>query len=286
MKIMVMGPTHAMSGALGWLAGTAVLGATYSAFQSHSLPVIAMGTLITAGAALAPDIDSHSSTIVNSFGAAGKVTHKGVNALSVTVYNATATRRDKPRENGHRTLFHTTFMAILAGLATAFLTSLSGTVEIFDKTFAWGQISALAIMFIFTHLALAGLFEKQIKKGRRKYGPYVMMLVSLAVTLTTATLLPENDTYGWLGLAVGLGWFIHLLGDAITKMGVPLLFPFTWHKKRWWDVTLPSFLRITAGGTFEKVILLPVLTIATVLYLLYVIPFTHEAFLDVFPFLK
>lgn len=80
-------------------------------------------------------------------------------------------------------------------------------------------------------------------------------------------LLPENETYGWLGLAVGVGWFAHLLGDAITKMGVPLAFPFKIRGKRWWDVTLPAFLRIRAGGTFEKAVLLPFCTIATLVLL-------------------
>lgn len=269
---MVMGPTHAMSGAAGWLAGTAVAGAAIGGFQSGSLPVLLMGTMVTAGAALAPDIDSHSSTVVNSFGVIGKGAHHAANGASVSVYNATRSRYDKPRTNGHRTLFHTGVVAIGAGLLTSFLGSISATVDIMGKTFTWGQVFSLVIMFIFTHLALAGLFEKQVKSARKKYGPYLMMLASAVLTLITAKFLPENNTYGWLGLAVGLGWFIHLLGDAITKMGVPVVFPIKIKGKRWWDVTLPSMLRITAGGKFEKVILLPALTVATAVLLFFAIP--------------
>lgn len=259
---MVMGPTHAMSGAAGWLAASTAVGASFATFHPGSVPVLALGTMVTAGAALAPDIDSHSSTVVNSFGFLGRRGHDFANAMSVSVHSATRTRYDKRVEGGHRTLFHTGLFAIGAGLAVSGLASISANVEIMGKMFTWGQVFSLFIMFIFTHLAFAGLFESKVRNARRKYGPYVMMAGSAAFTLVAATLLPENETYGWLGLAVGLGWFIHLLGDAITKMGVPVLFPIKIRGKRWWDVTLPAFMRIRAGGTFEKVVLLPLLTVA------------------------
>lgn len=280
---MVMGPTHAMSGAAVWLAGATLAGTTVASFTTDSLPVLLMGTVITAGAALGPDIDSHSSTIVNSFGAAGKAAHAGVNTMSVAVYDATKTRKDQNRNNGHRTLFHTPLMAIVLGVLVALGSSMGGSMEIAGHAYSYGQIFSLVTMFIFLHIALAGLFEKQIKNARRKYGPYIMMLVSAVITFVTAAFLPENGTYAWLGFSVGLGWFMHLMGDAITKMGVPLLFPIKFHGKRWWDVTLPSFMRIKAGGTFEYVVLLPLLTVLTVALLLWNVPTTHDIVANLLP---
>lgn len=99
-----------------------------------------------------------------------------------------------------------------------------------------------------------------------------MMVASLIISAGIFYALPPDENYLWLGAAVSFGWFMHLLGDMITKMGVPILFPIPIKGKRWWDVTLPSALRIRAGGTFEKAVLLPGLTIITVVLFIYNIP--------------
>lgn len=257
----MMGPSHAMSGAVAYLGIASYGGSIAGYFATQDPAVLVMGTLVTAGAALAPDIDSHSSTITSSFGIFGKLGHQVVNALSLTVYNGTRTRYDANKGNGHRTFFHTTFLAIIAGIVVAFFSALGGEVTILDKDYTWGQVASILTMFIFTHLALAGLFEP-MRKARRKYGPYVMMLASLGITVTIAAFMPEDSNYPWLGACVTLGWIMHLLGDMITKMGVPMAFPFKIRGKRWWDVTLPSAFRITAGGGFEKGVIVPALTIA------------------------
>lgn len=266
----MMGPSHAMSGAVAYL-GIASLGSSVTAtgyFITDEPAVILMGTLVTAGAALAPDLDSHSSTITKSFGIFGKVGHEAINALSMMVYNGTRTKYDQNKGNGHRTLFHTGLFAIIAGIFTAFFSSIGGDVSLFGHDYTWGQMASLFTMFIFTHLALAGLFEP-MRKARKKYGPYVMMLASLGITVAIATFIDDSANYPWLGACVALGWFMHLLGDLITKMGVPLLFPIKIHGKRWWDVTLPTFMRIKAGGAFEMAVIVPLLTV-----LLFVFSFT------------
>lgn len=282
---MVMGPTHAMSGAGAWLAGVTFSSAIMTSMGVTDPTVYFLGAMIAGGAALAPDIDSHSSTVVNSFGIMGKVFHRIANSMSLTVYHATRTRKDGDRNNGHRTLFHTPIMAIFISLIVALSTSLKHTVTIFDKVFSLGQLSALFVLFIFLHLAMAGIFEKKIKSARRKYGPYVMLAFSAVVTVIIASLMPSGETYAWLGFAVGFGWFMHLLGDMITKMGVPLLFPIKFRGKRWWDVTLPTALRIKAGGDFEKYFLMPYLTLATTLLAIYAIPWVTESFSNPFSLL-
>lgn len=268
---MVMGPTHAMSGAAFWLTASA-LGTSIAALNTSSLPVILLGTAVCAGAALAPDIDSGRSTVVNSFGALGRIGYHLANGASVSVHSATRTKYDREVSNGHRTLFHTLAMALLVGGLVSLGSSLPGTVEIFGKVFPTGQLFSLIVMGLFLHLALAGLFEKQVKKYRKKFGPYVLMASSAAITIPIAFILPENEKYQWLGIAVGLGWMMHILGDAITKMGSPVLWPLKIKGKRWYDVALPSFLRITAGGRFEKAVLLPVLTVITSVALIWHIP--------------
>lgn len=268
---MVMGPTHAMSGAAFALTASA-FGATVFSFADMPLPVVILWTIVCAGAALAPDIDSYTSTVVNSFGVLGRLGHNLANGISLTVHETTRTKYDKPKNNGHRTFFHTIAMGVIVGLLVSAGSSLPGTVTILDKNFATGQLFSVFVMGLFLHLALAGLFEKQIKKARKKYGPYILMGTSALTAVGIAYLLPEDENYSWLGMAVAAGWIIHLLGDMITKMGVPLAWPLKIRGKRWYDVTLPVFLRISAGGAFEKAVLLPVLTFITAVALMWHIP--------------
>lgn len=249
----MMGPSHAMSAAATWLTGT--IAYTSITGDALPLPVVAMSTAICAGAALWPDLDQHNSTVIKSFGLFGKASYEVVNTVSLAVYNLTKTKYDGRRDNGHRTLMHTTPMAILTGVLVSLGSMLAGTTEILGKTFANGQLFSLVVMWIFMHLALGGLFENKIRKARKKFGPYLMMAASAVLTFLTAGFLPEGETYGWLGIAVGAGMFIHCMGDLITKMGTPSVWPFKVKGKRWYDVALPSFMRMTTGGGVEKVLL-------------------------------
>lgn len=259
---MVMGPTHAMSGAAAWLGAAAIYA---NSTGTHLEPgVLILGTAVTAGAALAPDIDSYSSTVSRSFGFLSRGVYHTANAISITFYNVTRSKYDQPKDNGHRTFFHTTVMALVAGGLTSLATAATGTVDIWGNKMSWGQLFSLVIMGIFLHLAMGGLFNDAFKKMRARYGTILLLGVSAVITAVTANILPAEGRYAWLGLAVGFGWFIHLLGDMITKMGVPILWPIKIRGYRWWDVSLPSFMRISAGGTFEYVILVPLLTILTV----------------------
>jgi membrane-bound metal-dependent hydrolase YbcI (DUF457 family) len=63
----MMGANHAVGGAAAWVAVTST--APYT-LGLDPLPVISvlLGALVTAGAALLPDVDQHSSTIANSGG--------------------------------------------------------------------------------------------------------------------------------------------------------------------------------------------------------------------------
>lgn len=260
----MMGPSHVMSGAAIWLGGVAVYSnVTHTPIQPA---LILLGTAVAAGAAAAPDLDSNSSTIVRSLGIFGKLLYHLVTGVSVTAYNLTRTKKDDPAKGGHRTLFHTGAAAILSGGLTALLTTIASPLELFGTKYTAGQVIGLIIMGILLNVALAGLFGHFIKKLRGTVGPYIMLAISIALTVGIAFALPSGTgkTYAWLGLAVGVGWMTHLLGDAITKMGVPLLWPIRIHGRAWWDVALPGFMRIKAGGTFEQVFLFPLFTVAAV----------------------
>ena len=274
---MVMGPTHAMSGAAIWLGAAA---ASMPLLDTGPTPAIAVGAAVCAGSALLPDIDcpgslstKDGSTVVRAFGIVGEAGGHTMDNLSLLIYNLTRTRKDGNKNSGHRTFTHTAVFALILGAATSAGASLPGTFDFLGRTWQTGTFVALAIMWAMLHLALFGLVEKWTKKQRAKYGLLGVMVISLGLTIVTAAHLEHTQAgFGWLGLAVGLGSAIHCLGDAITKAGVPFIWPIPVHGKRWWDITLPSVLRIRAGGTFEKVVLLPALTGFTALAALYFMP--------------
>lgn len=265
---MVMGPTHALSGAAVWLSGAAL---SLPVVGDASLPVVVVGAAVCAGSALLPDVDCpgslslrDGSTAVRAFGVAGQVVGQLASRVSLLVYNLTRGRRDAARSGGHRTLTHTAVFAAAMGALVSAGAAAPGTVQLGGRSWAVGQLVALGVMWVSLHLALFGLFERWAKRQRARYGLVAVMLLSLLLTAATAAALPGRPGgYPWLGLAVGVGVAMHCLGDAVTKQGVPFLWPLAIRGKRWWEITLPRFLRIRAGGAFESAVLMPALTVVT-----------------------
>ena len=79
-------------------------------------PVLVVGALICAGAALAPDLDHKSATISRAFGPISRgAVRESIDKLSYAVYKATRKQGDPRRSGGHRTLTHTWLWAVLIG---------------------------------------------------------------------------------------------------------------------------------------------------------------------------
>jgi hypothetical protein len=282
-----MGPTHAMSGAAAWLAAVAAAGAGASApgldvLVGMPLPVVAMGAAVCAGGALLPDIDCpgsmslrDGSTVVRAFGIVGEAVGQAMDGLSLLVFNLTRSRHDPERHSGHRLFTHTAVFAVGLGMVTSLTASLPGTFSAAGKEYSTGTAVALLIMWSCLHLSLFGLFERWTKKQRKKFGLIGVMVISGALTLVTASALPAETAGGkfwWLGLAVGSGSAVHCIGDAITRAGVPFVWPVPIGRRRWAEIQLPSLLAIRAGGKFEYAVLFPMLTVLTLWLLLYTMP--------------
>ncbi|MEU1824263.1 metal-dependent hydrolase [Streptomyces abikoensis] len=252
-----MGPTHALSGIAVWTAGAAGLQALG---HPVAMPELAIGAAVCAGSALLPDIDHPSSTVARAFGPVSTSLSHLVDSVSTAVYNATRTSREEPRTGGHRTLTHTTvFAAGFGGLVSLACDNV-------------GKPAAIVVLFVMLGLAIRGLLGSWV----RRQGWAVTLLVTLGATAAAMWWLPSDRGYPVLGLAVAVGAFTHCLGDMITKQGCPLLWPVVHRGKRWWEVALPSALRIRAGGPFEKTILVPALSIVTVTGSTFAIPETHH----------
>lgn len=78
--------------------------------------------------------------------------------------------------------------------------------------------------------------------------------------------LPASVSSAALGAAVSTGVVVHLLGDMITKRGVPLLGGVVRiGGKRWWNFRPPGLLRIRAGGGMDALLALACTAVTVIL---------------------
>lgn len=199
------GRNHALSGLLAWLAIAPPV--TEAMGERLGLPVLAAGALVSAGAAVLPDIDHPGSSASRTFGPASQLTALGVGTLA----------------GGHRQRTHSLAFVAAIGCASA----LAGATGPWGAGVTVGVAVALVVRLIGP------------RPWRGVLGP---LMVAVAVGWAVATAVPAGP---WLPAAVVLGSLTHLLGDAITPEGVPLLWPL---RRR---LALPV---LRSGGVGETVV--------------------------------
>lgn len=227
----MQGYSHALTGASAWLAVTSSASITLpvdmhvpdwipdwlpfvgETITNPTIPLGAnlisaspetalVGAILGAGAALAADMDHHSGTIAHSLPPLTGIACRGVSAIS----------------GGHRHGTHS-----LVGIAVfTLLTWLASflTIDVDGRTVALGAGLVAVPLVAF---ALKGL---GVRLGRGDsllntfLGPWI-------VSVGTAGLATYYLDYQWtwLPLAMGIGVFVHILGDMLTTQGVPWLWP-------------------------------------------------------------
>lgn len=251
----MMGPSHALSGAASWLAGSWAL--DHFAGYEQSPLAVAVGTTVCAGAALLPDLDlsgkvtrnKGGATVARTFGVFSLFAAEVIEKVSLGVYTATKLSRDPRRTNGHRTFTHTLPFAGLVGWGT---TTLAAT---------YGKWAVVGIVFFMAGLALRGLFDEWAERA----GWLIVTLCSAVIAFLTAANLPGDRGYPMLGFAVGVGCVVHLLGDMITRNGVPILWPLPTGRRMWRMVSVPDNLAVRVGGKIETIVLRGAFTIVALL---------------------
>lgn len=240
----MMGPSHALSGAAVWLAGSWALD-RFVGYEQSALAV-AVGTAVCAGGALLPDLDLSGrvtanrggATIARTFGVLSLFVAEVIEKLSLGIYRATRMRRDPHRENGHRTFTHTLPFAGLVGWGASTLCT------------RYGKWAVLGILFVMIGLALRGLFDGWAQRA----GWLTVTAVSAGATGYVFVALPAGPGYPMIGLAVGVGCVVHLLGDAVTSAGVPLLWPIPTGRRMWRMIGVPDLVAVRAGGRVETLL--------------------------------
>ncbi|MGK5450414.1 metal-dependent hydrolase [Streptomyces radiopugnans] len=246
----MMGPAHSLSGAAAWLGVGAVADALD---RPMPWPVLVVGALICAGAALAPDLDHKSATISRAFGPLSRWLCMVIEKLSCAVYKATRMSGDPRRAGGHRTLTHTWLWAVAMGAGFAAFAMLGGR---------W---AVLGILFVHMVLAVEGL----LWRAARVSSDVLVWMLGATSAWILADILnkPGNGAdwlftapgqeYLWLGLPIVLGALVHDLGDAITVSGCPVLWPIPVGSRRWYPLGTPKPMRFKAGSWVEVQVLMP-----------------------------
>ncbi|GAA0586081.1 metal-dependent hydrolase [Paractinoplanes ferrugineus] len=241
----MMGPSHALSGAAAWLAGSWAL--DHFAGYGQSPLAIAVGATVCAGGALLPDLDlsgkvtrnQGGATVARTFGVFSLFVAEVIEKISLGVYTATRLSRDPRRNNGHRTFTHTLPFAALVGWGTTTLCT------------HYGKWAVVGIIFFMAGLALRGLFDKWAERA----GWLIVTICAAVIAWLTAAALPGDRGYPMLGFAVGVGCVVHLLGDMITSAGVPILWPIPTGRRMWRMVGVPDGVAVRVGGRVETLVL-------------------------------
>ncbi|MFD6096899.1 metal-dependent hydrolase [Nocardiopsis flavescens] len=229
----MMGTSHAATGVLTGAAVGTLLG-------SHVAdPFICAA--VGAGAALLPDLDEPGSTVGRSLGVATEGVSRLLRAASRRVYEATGTARELEagKDGGHRHLTHTVPAVLVFG------------------ALAWGLAALAPLGTGLVVFSMAALGLGTVARAMTKVGPLRKrrLAASVIALLVAAGAVFADGGAAWLvGLTVAVGALTHVLGDWLTRSGVPLAWPFVVNGKRWWMFRSPVAFH-TGKSRVEPVIM-------------------------------
>jgi membrane-bound metal-dependent hydrolase YbcI (DUF457 family) len=227
----MMGPTHALSAGVAFLAVAAPL----SHYGHHLSPaMVAVGTVVAAGAGILPDFDHPRATPARAFGPLSA-------ALAWTVGKLAG---------GHRHGTHSIIgTAVFVALAVGAVHN------------AWALTAALWLCMGLAVRALWGR-RKNRPNGRLDYGDVAGIIHAAVAAYVAYRVAHSGIDMAVVPWAVAVGYLAHLVGDSMTEMGVNWLWP---HPHRY------RLASIDTGKAVEKWVVIPGLYagLAATVYLSY-----------------
>lgn len=258
------GVTHALSAVAIILAAFTWRPAWYDVlFHTRSLWVLALMLLVATGGALMPDLDNTKSSAKSALGFIGDGLSAFMRMTAPMIQSVFHTKYDKDYGNAHRGFYHYGITAVGAGALFYWLCSMRrvGVVAGFAVS---GATVAIVLAFVAVHIALSVLIKPilwKMRSGAGALGDVIPLLVSVGVVGVIWHALPADANYALVGLAFGVGWFIHEIGDCFTTDGDPILAPLKIRGKMMYDV---RFLPIASGGAVEKMVIAPLLIVVII----------------------
>lgn len=199
--------SHALVGAAAWLSAGPVVAAASGAVPLGPGEML-MGAVVTAGAALLPDLDHPRATIARTLGP--------VTAAVARVVGRAA--------GGHRGATHSLAAVVLAWVGVTAL--LRGPAP---------RPAAAAVVFVCAALAVRAIGPQQARGGAALVtvaavpalvvGAAALVDAGAAAVGAGGVVRDEAAALGWLPPAVAAGVLLHIVADLLTPGGVPLLWP-------------------------------------------------------------
>ncbi|WP_350276951.1 metal-dependent hydrolase [Kribbella sp. HUAS MG21] len=248
----MMGRSHALS---GWCAGLAVAPLVGLTSVAEVVPFAAA----TAGYALVPDLDHPGASASRLLGPLTRLVSGVVRALSGLLYNLTKGPRDEDSTGKHRHATHTLVAAVLLGMLAASLGDRGKWAVL--AVAVTGLVLAADVLGDWIILAVLGAAGWSVLGTTQ---PLTALPGTAAADALQAGL---TQIGGWIGAAVAVGMFVHCLGDSLTRSGCPWLWPLPFRGETWYELRLPKPLRFSTGHWFERLVIVPALSVGAVLLL-------------------
>lgn len=222
----MMGRSHAISGVLA-----VTLAGAYLAVPAASLLVLGM---VVPGSSLLPDVDHARSTVSSTYGPLTRGFSKLV---------------------GHRQITHS--VPGVLGLGTALYGALAvrdgATVSEVPAVQLGVEIASYGFVCVVLILVLAA-FLRLFRNAPGRVGRWFRRswLDDLAPVPFVGSIVIFSDLdLSLIPVAIMVGCGVHMIGDMITKMGLPIFWPISKTKYR--------LATIKAGGKIEKVVIVPLM---------------------------
>lgn len=185
--------------------------------HGHDGWALAAGSVAAMGGALLPDLDHPSGTAARAYGPVTWLLARVVEWVS----------------GGHRHATHS-----LLGVAVMTLLAVAATLH---------TATAAVLLWLLAGLGVQGV------AASRYDGPVAFVTAVAAAGAATSSAVLGVDM-GVLPWAVGIGCAAHIIGDAATESGVPLLYP---NRRRF------RYASVDTGKDVERLFVTPALWLAT-----------------------
>lgn len=240
----LMGPAHASSGLAVFVLTTVFIPPIATLLLGQfSWPAAILGALACVAGALIPDFDNTNSTVKSATGIFGAPL-SGLFRLSSFIVQNARTKYDRSPEDVHRGFWHSLLGAVVLGLVIFGVTSIGGAVPGLPFN-SLGSLLAYVIAVYCVYIALVGLGSGSLpwlrKLGKSRVVEFLGSTVVVGVIFSCLPS-PVAGSFGWLAGSVAVGALTHILGDALTKQGVPLFAPIIKIRgKRWYNIRFAEF---------------------------------------------
>jgi membrane-bound metal-dependent hydrolase YbcI (DUF457 family) len=222
----MMGRAHAISGVLAVTMAGAYLNVSGTA-------MLVLG-MVVPGSSLLPDVDHAKSTVSRTYGPLTRGFSKLVGHRQIT--------HSVPGVLGLGTALYGS-LAVRDGVRVSEVPAVQTTVEVL----AYGFVCAVLILVLAAFLRLFRNVPGKIGSWFRR-----SWLDDLAPFPFVISIVVFSDLdLRYVPVAVMIGCAVHMLGDMVTKMGLPIFWPISTRKYR--------LATVKAGGKIERFLIVPLM---------------------------